>query len=153
MCRGMVWGFSSNRMEKRSFGFLFYPLFWMWGDAMKNCIVHFCYNNMAIVHIIISLASKSLRVMGLLSTFTLQCPQQVYGFWQGTFLGLIRLADVLSHIQMERLNQFPPWSRMWTILVYLKMWRCWSPLDYKDGICISHKMKLLCSNLQSSGDR
>lgn len=54
----------------------FFPIVtavWIWGEDMANHTIHFWCNNMAVVQVIISLSSKSERVMGLVREFTLHC--------------------------------------------------------------------------------
>lgn len=81
----------------------------IWGDKLRNKKIVFRVDNMAVVHIVNHMTSKSDRVMTILRAFTLLClrlnvvakAQHVDGFRNN-------ICDALSRFQLQRFRKLAP---------------------------------------------
>lgn len=81
----------------------------VWGTEMANSVVHFWCDNLAAVHVINSLTSRSPRVMALVRAFTLLCLQHNILFRARHVPGVNNgIADALSRKQMARFRHLAP---------------------------------------------
>lgn len=82
---------------------------YIWGEALRNKKVCFRSDNMAVVHIINSMTSKSDMVMVLLRNITLQCLRMNIAI-KSLHLSGVRnvICDSLSRLQLQRFRQAAP---------------------------------------------
>ena len=90
----------------------FFPIFDavnIWGKTFKNKKILFHCDNLAVVHIVNSMTSKSVRVMTLLRSFTLLCLKLNIAFKAVHVSGTSnKIADSLSRSLFQKFRQLAP---------------------------------------------
>lgn len=81
----------------------------IWGDELQNKKILFRVDNLAVVHIVNSMTSKSDRVMSILRAFTLQCLHLNIAVKAQHLSGsLNQVADSLSRFQFQKFRELAP---------------------------------------------
>lgn len=97
----------------------FFPILvaiYLWGEDMRD-------SNLAVVHTINTLTSKSRRVMGLVRAFTLCCLRLNMLFLARHVPGLDnRVTDIFSHKQMQRFRHLDPEVDLCSVQLPEEVW-------------------------------
>ncbi|XP_054839956.1 uncharacterized protein LOC129332750 [Eublepharis macularius] len=105
----------------------FFPILvavFLWGHELANHVVHFWCDNMAVVQVVNSLTSKSVRVMSLVRAFTLKCLQLNILFRARHMPGVDNgVADTLSRQQMDRFRHLAPGADSFPSRMPMGLWR------------------------------
>ncbi|MCG8031789.1 MAG: hypothetical protein JAZ03_06400 [Candidatus Thiodiazotropha taylori] len=81
----------------------------IWGNDLRNKKILFRVDNMAVVHIVNSMTSKSDRVMTILRAFTMQCLHLNIAVRAQHLSGsLNQVADSLSRFQLQKFRELAP---------------------------------------------
>lgn len=81
----------------------------VWGEQLRNRKILFRVDNIAVVHIVNHMTSKSDRVMTILRAFTLQCLQlNVVVKAQHVSARLNQICDAISRFQLQRFHKLAP---------------------------------------------
>ena len=76
------------------------------GQTFGPSAITFWFDNMSMVHVVNTLSSKSVRVIGLIRAFTLRCSEYNIVFWACHIPGIENeLAGALSHQQIDRFRE------------------------------------------------
>ncbi|MEW8545793.1 MAG: reverse transcriptase domain-containing protein [Candidatus Thiodiazotropha sp.] len=99
----------------------------IWGEELRNKKILFRVDNLAVVHIVNSMTSKSDRVMTILRAFTLQCLHlNLVVKAQHVSSSSNSVADALSRFQFQRFHQLVPDAEPFPTPVPNHLWSIFS---------------------------
>ena len=105
----------------------FFPIvgaLWLWAEEWSNTVVRFWCDNLAVVHIINNLTSRSERVMDLVRAFTLKALQNNVVVHARHVPGIDnRIADALSRQQIQRFRELAPEARDLPEVLPAEVWQ------------------------------
>ena len=99
----------------------------IWGEQLRNKKILFRVDNLAVVHIVNSMTSKSEHVMTILREFTLQCLHlNIVVKAEHVSSSSNSVADALSRFQLQRFRQLVPDAEPFPTPVPDHLWNIFS---------------------------
>ena len=99
----------------------------IWGEDLRNKKLLFMVDNLAVVHIVNPMTSKSDKVMTVLRAFTLQCLHlNVVVKAQHLSSTVNVIADALSRFQLQKFRQLVPDAEQFPTPVPSHLWNIFS---------------------------